>query len=114
MAQPAPLIERFVLQGVAHRAEKLLEHRERELHASLTIGRGRDGHLRQVSQMRTGGIAMKHLDEKELYRDHWIEQTLSPQIATVAAGTADGIGRKLTSPILLKLFDHLTDGRWRR
>jgi len=114
MAQPTPLIEGFVLQGVAYRAEKLLEHREREPHASLTIGRGRDGHLRQMSQMRTGGIAMKNLDEKELHRDHWIEQTLSPRMADIAAGTANGIGLKLTRPILLKLFDHLTDSRWHR
>jgi hypothetical protein len=38
MAQPAPLIERLVLQSVAHGAEQLLEHGERELHACLTIG----------------------------------------------------------------------------
>jgi hypothetical protein len=56
-------------------------------------------------------MAMKNLDEKELYRDHRIAQTLSPQLADIAAGAADGIGLKLMGPILLKLFDHLTDGR---
>jgi hypothetical protein len=109
MAQPTPLIERCVLQGVTHRAEQLLEHRERKPHASLTIGRSRDSHLRQMSQMRTGGIAMKNLDEKELHRDDRIEQTLSPRMADIATGTADSIGLKLTRPILLKLFDHLTE-----
>ena len=36
MAQPAPLLERFVSQSVAHGAEQLCEHREREPHTRLT------------------------------------------------------------------------------
>ena len=53
---------------------------------------------------------MKNLDEKELHCDNRIEQTLSPLIADVVAGAADGVGLKLAGPILLKLFDHLADG----
>jgi hypothetical protein len=111
MAQPTSLIEGGVLQGVTYRAEKLLEHCEREPYACLTIGRGRDGHLRQMAQMRTGSIAMKNLDEKELHRDHRIKQTRSPWMTDIAAGTPDSIRLKLPRPILLKLFDHLTDSR---
>jgi hypothetical protein len=57
-------------------------------------------------------MAMEKLDEKELHRDHGIEQTLAPLMADIAAGIADGLGLKLTGPILLKLFAHLTDSRW--
>jgi hypothetical protein len=49
MAQPPPLLKGCVRPGVAHRAEQLLEHRERELPARLTIGRGRDSHLREMA-----------------------------------------------------------------
>ncbi len=57
--------------------------------------------------MRTGGIAVKHLDEKELHRDDGIEPALSPLIGEVMAGSADSFGFKLTGPILLKLLDDL-------
>src|SRR5712691_70417 len=64
MAQPAPLIEGLVLQSVAHGAEKLLKHWERELHACLTIG-GR-GHvtLGEMTQVRARSIPMQNLDKK--------------------------------------------------
>jgi hypothetical protein len=32
-------------------------------------------------------------------------------VLDTTAGTADGLGLKLTGPILLKLFDHLTASR---
>jgi hypothetical protein len=43
MAQPTPLLEGCVLQGVTHRAKTLLAHYERALQASLPRDRGRDG-----------------------------------------------------------------------
>jgi hypothetical protein len=63
-----------------------------------------------MSQMRTGGIAMTNLAVKELSGDNRIEQTLSPLIADVVVGAADGFGLKLVGPIVLKLFDHMADG----
>ena len=62
MAQPAPLIELCVLQSVAHGAEKLLEHRERELHARLTIGGSGHVELGEMTQVRARRIAMQHRD----------------------------------------------------
>jgi hypothetical protein len=62
--------------------------------------------------MRTCSIAVKNLDEKELHRDDGIEYALSPLIGHVMAGSPDGIGFKLTGPILLKLFDDLRNRCW--
>src|SRR5215813_9591482 len=83
MAQPAPLLERLVLQSVADRAEKLLEHRERELHAGLTIGGSRHVELGEMPQVRARGIAMENLDKKHLDRGHGIKRTLPPPIGGV-------------------------------
>jgi hypothetical protein len=57
--------------------------------------------------MGTCSIAVKHLDKKERHRDDGIKHALSPLIGEVMAGSADGVGFKLTGPILLKLFDDL-------
>jgi hypothetical protein len=54
-------------------------------------------------------MAVKHLDEKALSRDGGIQPALSPVIGDVLAGVADGVGLKLTGPILLKLFDSRGD-----
>jgi hypothetical protein len=62
--------------------------------------------------MGTGGITVKHLDEKALHRDDRIKQALSPLRGEVMASSADGVGFKLTGPILLKLVDDLSDCRW--
>jgi hypothetical protein len=64
--------------------------------------------------MRTRGIAVKNLDEKELHRDDRIEHALSPLIGHGMAGSPDGVGFKLTGPILLKLFDDLGNRCWHR
>jgi hypothetical protein len=50
---------------------------------------------------------VKNLDEQALHRDDGIEHAWSPLIGKVIAGSADGVGFKLTGPILLKLFDDL-------
>ena len=57
--------------------------------------------------MRTCGMAVKKLDEQELHRDDGIAHALSPLLGTVIAGSADGVGFKLTGPSLLKLFDDM-------
>jgi hypothetical protein len=64
--------------------------------------------------MRTRGIAVKNLDEQELHRDDGIDQALSPLIGKVMAGSPNGVGFKLTGPILLKLFDGLGNCCWHR
>ena len=61
--------------------------------------------------MGTGGMTVKNLDDKELHRDDRIKHALSPLIGEVMAGSADGVGFKLTGPILLKLSDDLSDCR---
>jgi hypothetical protein len=114
MAQPAPLIERFALQSRADRAEQLLEDRERELHACLTIrGRG-DVELGEMTEVRTRGIAVKNLDEKQLGCGHGIKRALPPPIGDTTTGSQDGVGLELTCPLLLKLFDDLGDRRRHR
>jgi hypothetical protein len=109
MAQPAPFIEWFVLQCVAHGAEQLLEHCEREFHARLTIGGSRHVKLGEMTQMRARSIPMKDLDKKQLDRRHRIKRVLPPPIGDATTGRPDGLGRKLVGPILLKLFDDLGD-----
>src|SRR5215510_3682263 len=105
MAQPASLIEGVVLQSVAHRAEQLLEYRERELHARLTIGGSRHVELGEMPQVRARGIAMQNLDKKQLDRGHGIECALPPSIGDATTGGQDGLGLQLAGPVLLKLFD---------
>src|SRR6516165_2332799 len=111
MAQPAPLIKGFVLQTLAHGAEELLEHRERELHARLTIGGSRHVELGEMPQVRARGIAMQNLDKKQLDRGHGIECALPPSIGDATTGGQDGLGLQLAGPVLLKLFDDLGECR---
>src|SRR5262247_2496924 len=111
MAQPASLIERVVLQSVAHRAEQLLEYRERELHTRLTIGGSRHVELGEMPQVRACGIAMQNLDKKQLDRGHGIERTLPPPLGDATTGGHDGIRLQLACPVLLKLFDYLGECR---
>jgi len=115
MAQPAPFIERFVLQSLAHGAEELLEHREREIHARLTIGGSRHVELGEMTQVRARGIAVQNLDKKQLDRGHGITRALPPPIGDTTTSRQDGIRFKLGCPILLKLFDYLSERRrhWR-
>jgi hypothetical protein len=49
MAPPTPLLERFVVQSVAHGAEQPFEHREREPPARLTIGGSRHVELGEMT-----------------------------------------------------------------
>ena len=107
MAQPASLIKGLVLQSVAHGAEQLLEHGERELHACLTIGGSGHVELGEITQVRARRIAMQNLDKKQLDRRHGIERALPPPIGDVTTGRHDGLGLKLAGPVLLKLFDDL-------
>src|SRR5512132_2098393 len=114
MAQPAPLIEGVVLQSVAHGAEKLLEHRERELHARLTIGGSGHVELGEMTQVRARRIPMQNLDKKQLDRCHRIVRTLPPLIGDATTGRQDGLGLKLACPGLLKLFHYLGECRRHR
>src|SRR5215470_12002988 len=111
MAQPAPLLERVVLQRVAHGAEQPLEHGERELHACLTIGGSGHGTFGEMTEVRAGRIAMQNLDKKPLDRGHRIERTLPPPIGDATTGGQYGLGLQLACPVLLKLFDDLGERR---
>ena|SRR6266568_9197571 len=101
----------WVLQSLAHGAEKLLEHRERELHARLTIGGSGDVALGEMTQVRARSISVQNLDKKQLDRRHRIERALPPPIGDATTGGQDGIGLKLACPVLLKLFDDLGECR---
>jgi hypothetical protein len=57
-------------------------------------------------------MAVKNLDEKELSRDDGLTQALSPWRGEVMAGAADGVGCKLTGPLLLKRFADLANRGW--
>jgi hypothetical protein len=54
---------------------------------------------------------MQNLDKKQLDRGHGIECTLPPPIGGATTGRQDGLGLKLASPVLLKLFDDLGESR---
>ena len=58
-----------------------------------------------MSQMRTGGIPVQNLDQKQLDCRHGIEGALAPPVGDAATGRQDSLGRKLVCPMLLKLFD---------
>ena len=62
--------------------------------------------------MRTGGIAVDDLDEKQLSGGHGVETSLSLLIADIMADLQDRVGLKLSGPILLELCHHLGEGRW--
>ena len=80
MAQPAPFLERFVLQSVAHGAEQLLEHYEREFHTRLAIRGSSNVTLGEMTQVRARGIPVENLDKKQLDRGHGIQRALPPPI----------------------------------
>src|SRR6266436_6746040 len=84
MAYPAPFIEWLVLHSIADRAEQLLEHRQREPHAGLTIGGSGDIELGEMTQVRARRIPMQNLDKKQLDRRHGIERALPPPIGVTA------------------------------
>src|SRR5215813_1788600 len=83
MAQPASFLEWVVLQSLAHGAEELLEHRERELHARLTIGGSRHVEFSQMTEVGARGIPVQNLDKKQLNRRHRIKRALPPPLANV-------------------------------
>jgi hypothetical protein len=112
MTEPASLLERLVWSAVAHRPQPLWKHLQRKLHTGLAIRRGRHGRRGEVASRGTRRMAVKHLDENELSRDDGIKQALSPLIGNVMAGSADGVGFKLTGPILLQRFDDLGNRGW--
>src|SRR6516165_9038326 len=70
MTQPAPLVERCALQSRTDRAEQLLEYRQRELHARLTIRGCGDVELGEMTEVRARGITVQNLDEKQLDCGH--------------------------------------------
>lgn len=62
--------------------------------------------------MRTDGIAVDDLDEKQLRCGRGVETSLSPLIADFMADLQDRVGLKLGGLVLLELFDYLGEGRW--
>ncbi len=110
--QPTSLRERLLLHVVTHRPEQPLEDFKRESRTGLTRGRGGNRELSEVPQVRTSGIAVDDLDEKQRCRGHGIETSLSPLIADIMADGQDRVGLELGGPILLELFHHLGEGRW--
>jgi len=96
-----------VLQRMAHGAEQLLEHRERELHAGLTRRGSRRVERGEMAQGRPRGIPVQNLDTKHLQRGPGIEQALSPPRGDRMTRCQDGCGGKLGGPLLLQWFDDL-------
>ena len=105
MASPAALIEGLLLHVVSYRSEQPLEDRKGESRTGLTRGRGGNRELSEVPQVRTSGIAVDDLDEKQRCRGHGIETSLSPLIADIMADGQDRVGLELDGPILLDLLN---------
>jgi hypothetical protein len=95
MAEPASLREWLVRQSMADRAEQVLEHRQRELHARLTIRGSGHVELGEMPQGRARGIAVQHLDKKHLDRGHGIKHALPPPVG--ASWVAQACGNCLTT-----------------
>ena len=78
-AQPAPQAVAFSARdGRRRMLQQLLEHRQGQTHPGLAIGRGIDGPLGQMPQVRDGGIEVEHLEDEELDREDGIELTPPP------------------------------------
>lgn len=106
MAQPASLIERPLLQVVAHRLEQSIEDRKRQSRAGLTLGRRSDVELGEVAQMRTSGIAMHGVRGMQRLVEELAHSTSQIQVrATFALMVAFiALSRWLGTEIILGAF----------
>lgn len=60
--------------------------------------------------MRTGRVAMKNLDEKEVDGDDRAEAAISPRVADTATSRQNGGGFELRRLISLELCNDFCDG----
>ena len=66
-----------------------------------------------MTEVRTRGIAVKNLDEKQLGCGHRIKRALPPPIGDTTTGSQDGVGLELICPLLLKLWLNMRSGELR-
>jgi hypothetical protein len=80
--------------------QEVFEYADEELGAGLTGGGGTEIEAGEMGEMPTGCIAMEDLQEKQLHRDHRIEEAITPcGIAYGFTGGVDCLGLQLGRPI---------------
>ena len=80
--------------------QEVFEHADGELGTGLTVGGGTEIEAGEMGEMATGRIAMEDLQEKQLYRDHRLEEAVTPcGIAYGFTGGVDRLGWQLGGPI---------------
>lgn len=91
--QPAPQLVGG-RAGREHRRRRLLQQRledlQRQPHAGLAVGRGRDRGLGQVPQVGHGGVEAQHLEEEQVDGADRPQLPLPPPVPGRPAGGQDG------------------------
>ncbi len=106
---PAAFLGDGGLGRLTQALQEVFEHADRELGAGLTVRRGTEIEAGEMGEMATGRMAMENLQQKQLGRDHRIEETVTPRrIAYGLTGGRDRLGLQLGSPIC---FEALEDSR---
>src|SRR6266849_4684168 len=109
MAMPAAFLGDGGLGRPPQALQEVFEHTDGELGAGLTVGGGTEIETGEMGEMATGRIAMEDLQQKQLHRDHRIEEAVTPcGVAYCCTGGADRLGLQLGSPIC---FEALEDSR---
>src|SRR6267142_315863 len=109
MSMPATFLGDGGLGRLTQALQEVFEHADGELGAGLTVRRGTEIAAGEMGEMATGRVAMEDLQEKQVHRDHWIKETVTPcGIAYGFTGGVDRLRLQLGGPIG---FEALQDSR---
>jgi len=109
MAMPAAFLGDSGLGRLPEALQEVFAHADRELRAGLTVGSGTERQAGEMGAMATGCMAMEDLQQKQLARDHWIEETVTPRcVAYGLTGGRERRGLQLGGPLC---FEALEDSR---
>ena len=89
MPVPAPGVVDDGREPLGDAAEQLLEQRQRQATARLTVGRGGEFESAESDQMIDGRVAVEDLAEKQVNDGDGVKQTGAPSVADLAAGVED-------------------------
>ena len=93
MSMPAAFYGDGGLGRLTKTRQEVFEHADGELGTSLTVCGGTEIEAGEMGEMPTGCIAMEDLQEKQLHRDHRIEEAITPcGIAYGFTGSMDRLG----------------------
>jgi hypothetical protein len=100
MPMPAAFRGDRGLRRLAQVLQKVCEHAAGECRPGLTGGGGAAGEAGEMRKMATGRIPMQDLQQKQLDRDHRVEEAVTPRrVACDLTGSTDRVGVQLGGPI---------------